>query len=1040
MAGLLAFFEYQMHDLPPQQFKLLELVPPGEKIGLVGRVPPEPVESVEPRRPSSGDYPGPAQAKATHCGWSAPRLRRIVAEFGNEDYYGYDEAIPFVLNDDPSWCPCNINYQLGPNSALMPITTATSDDPGCNSVLQAIHALSVAHNTNWFTPHRDDVSYGVATLTKIPELRIRWPGPSTNPNGDVLLALEIRTVAPSNAKKPASADVFGNEPQPPAFTALYPAKLPYNPYETPSLSTVWWTLPLSRPQSTASATTTSNSSTGSATAATAATAAYSSTITATSSHDETGSNAAATPSSSREPSVKSSTPSTFRSQSVSSSSARSLPVGENQVTTTDSPSARPVTRSNPSSQMASAPGVEKSPSIKETSTIITTAGAQDANGTIVSVTKTYVSSYVEKPPSIVEETSIMITAANTQDVNGTIISATTTYVSFFTITAGIPTRPVALTPLQLNTTSPSDQNTSSTAFTPTNSSTPSLSPLHDPFPDPGQNPPIILPPGPIPPGAGAAFFNLRSETDFLMASLIPVLLATLLSVFVEVISSTLNAVLPFRALRYSGGATAEDSLLLGRGGAGIFGGPRIGVRFWRRWGDALPGMNVLLGWASVALVSLSGEVIRLEFTRSCGDGRGDGPARLRVCAFGLRKAGVPMRIAEGLLVVMMLLVVGMGVLVWRWRTGLGAEPWSVVGMASLISKGEFQSFVKGVHGAEGSRHLTEEEKNMRFGLGFYGASEERYGITIVNVSPLEDKKPIPILTDRDPRERKPVSDPHSSNTVLRRFCRQISPAPIHKETITQLSALVLTAGLLILILYYETITLNTAFEAFMDSQSFGVRILFTTFGIAVSGFWDFNFARTFDSHIHRRLSHPNIAPQHPRTSILLSPPHHIFSIFSQAWLLSIRTAEDVLSLNVATAALLAKFTPILLSNVPFRNTITWRMHEACTWMAVAVLAYMVLVLAASLMWRWCQRGRRSVLQVKPDTIVGCMAYVCDSEVVDDVQGLALLSGKERERLVGNMGRRYLIREVGGRGLRIVSLDFTRLGARGLVEFGRGRKG
>lgn len=52
--------------------------------------------------------------------------------------------------------------------------------------------------------------------------------------------------------------------------------------------------------------------------------------------------------------------------------------------------------------------------------------------------------------------------------------------------------------------------------------------------------------------------------------------------------------------------------------------------------------------------------------------------------------------------------------------------------------------------------------------------------------------------------------------------------------------------------------------------------------------------------------------------------------------------------GASLAAVLARFTPILLSGVPFRLTVTWKMHETYTWMLVCVLGYMVLVLFVSL--------------------------------------------------------------------------------------------
>ena len=66
-----------------------------------------------------------------------------------------------------------------------------------------------------------------------------------------------------------------------------------------------------------------------------------------------------------------------------------------------------------------------------------------------------------------------------------------------------------------------------------------------------------------------------------------------------------------------------------------------------------------------------------------------------------------------------------------------------------------------------------------------------------------------------------------------------------EERIQPLVALVLTTSLLILILYYETTTLDTPSERFMDSQSLGVRILLTAFGTAVGTFWDNSFPRRY---------------------------------------------------------------------------------------------------------------------------------------------------------------------------------------------------
>ncbi|KAM7198952.1 hypothetical protein V8F33_004689 [Rhypophila sp. PSN 637] len=228
---------------------------------------------------------------------------------------------------------------------------------------------------------------------------------------------------------------------------------------------------------------------------------------------------------------------------------------------------------------------------------------------------------------------------------------------------------------------------------------------------------------------------------------------------------------------------------------------------------------------------------------------------------------------------------------------------------------------------------------------------------------------------------------------------------IRKPIVMRVITLIFVVGLPVLILYYENTILDTLFERFMDSQSFGVRLLFTSFGTALSGLWSYHFSQTAEFQIYDRL----VTPKPARESTLLSPPSNIFI---GLWRFS--PTRDILASNIALAALVAKFTPILFSNIPFRNTVTWKMHEAYMWMAVAVLSYMVIVLVGLLGWtsfgeRW--RRRKVHLPVKVDTILGCMHYLVESRMVQVLEGVSMSARKGRDRLVSEMGRLYVLVEV-----------------------------
>lgn len=313
--------------------------------------------------------------------------------------------------------------------------------------------------------------------------------------------------------------------------------------------------------------------------------------------------------------------------------------------------------------------------------------------------------------------------------------------------------------------------------------------------------------------------------------------------------------------------------------------------------------------------------------------------------------------------------------------------------------------------------------------------------------------------------------------------------------------LVLVTGLLILILYYENTILDTPFERFMDSQTYGVRFLFTAMGTGITTFWDYYFScglslllcpfLSLRSRLTKPLlvvdicekqhfsqlqaaapnppdsidsaatsttnlsaattpTNPTTAPA-PPTDPTLSPRktptatttintilspipstelHALYHAFSR------REAQpkDRLTLaSVSMATFLSKFAPILLSGVPFRNTVTWKMHETYTWTLVCVLSYMVLVLGVLLLpravplyllGRFRKNARedtgidgRQLAPTPPTSIAGYMYYVCDSHMLRDFEGLSTASRKARDKAVleTNNSRGHEGDNAGGRG-------------------------
>ncbi|KAK4209478.1 hypothetical protein QBC37DRAFT_294537 [Rhypophila decipiens] len=282
---------------------------------------------------------------------------------------------------------------------------------------------------------------------------------------------------------------------------------------------------------------------------------------------------------------------------------------------------------------------------------------------------------------------------------------------------------------------------------------------------------------------------------------------------------------------------------------------------------------------------------------------------------------------------------------------------------------------------------------------------------MVNEPVLQDRSSIRVTT-RDPppppRSRTKCQTSRG-NISQRRWWHHIIVPPQHKENVLLSIALFLTMALLVLILYYEnTISPDTKFEMFMNSQTFGVRILFTSLGTAATWFWDYYFSCTFYTRLFKQ-AHGKPEGEPARSSILLSPPTNVFlGIYHDNK--KRRLGMIVHGLSIALVALLAKFTPILFANIPFRDTVTFRMHEVCTWLAVFVLGCMILVLCVSI---WVNAMHEKItLPVMPDTIVGGMYYLAGAGMLRDFDSMGLrgVSAKtrkrERDRIVSSMQRMY----------------------------------
>ncbi|KAK3687687.1 hypothetical protein B0T22DRAFT_380006 [Podospora appendiculata] len=492
-----------------------------------------------------------------------------------------------------------------------------------------------------------------------------------------------------------------------------------------------------------------------------------------------------------------------------------------------------------------------------------------------------------------------------------------------------------------------------------------------------------------------------SKGQYFVGFFLPPLLSTLLMIPIRVVDLSAKQFQPWHALTSATGAPAQDSLCLRSNGVyGLV--PSVRSLFG---GQALVLLTTLLILCSALLVPLSAEAIALKLDGSCSE------ANVTGCATNLGVFLGPARGAISLLGVMAVLVAIIIVVMRRWRSGVATNPWTVAGIASLSTNPEvkavFSSLPTGREGRIRHSQLSQALADRKFKLGYFTNHDGNTGYGIM------------VHSEMGSLLRRSASNSSSSSELdVKKNRRKERHLPfLMLSYASRICFLLLLTGVVIVTLYYNIADTDSPFETFMETPSSGARALFTSLGVVISFFWNSFFAgesvackssgrdktdRILDLAVLSPFVLLSRAPQSAQRSVLLSPP--------TSALMGARSAIEQRNLPlvvVAFMAILSDFMPMLLNNVPLRMTQAWMTHLVCTWLAVAMLGVMWLVVVGSFFVTWPH------MPVDPRTIAGAMFYVCDSRMVLCYEGLGVLGKKERDGRVDEMGLKFQFGDIVG---------------------------
>ncbi|KAK0720272.1 hypothetical protein B0H67DRAFT_181584 [Lasiosphaeris hirsuta] len=518
------------------------------------------------------------------------------------------------------------------------------------------------------------------------------------------------------------------------------------------------------------------------------------------------------------------------------------------------------------------------------------------------------------------------------------------------------------------------------------------------------------------------YFHPVSPKEYLTINFFPILLALPVSILAQIANSDLRALLPFNSLTRPNGAMAAHSLFMPNGGLEGF---VNSINLMFKFREPISFLGDLILIFSAFATSLSSEAVGIKMYGSCTEEDSTG------CFMGLAAFKGPSRALEVLLVCLLASIVILGVLLTRWKTGVSSNPQSIAATASLAQDLEtrrlFQSLGVGEGMGSGIRdsEIVERLNCQRFFLGYIQQKDTKggsydYGVTTQEAPP----PPSTFMSRRTGSWRKllptrTLSQEKMNEEVTKAKLRKTGSWPKIGKRLTQqptadwmiLGAVLFLCGLFTLILYYETTQLDSPFEVFMKDQGFGVRVVFTGLGVVISLFWDFHFARVSSMEPYRVLYYHSLPA---KTSVLVQSPTTVFTGLAGALL----RREGFITI-VGFSAVLANFTPVLLSAVPFNPSQTWQTHVATAWAAVGCLGFMVLVLVYGAIF-----VRYPYLPVDPASLGGRIYYLCDSTMLGEFQGMSVLSGKEVSARV-DLKKKYRFGMMrGASGERRIGVDYA----------------
>ena len=498
-----------------------------------------------------------------------------------------------------------------------------------------------------------------------------------------------------------------------------------------------------------------------------------------------------------------------------------------------------------------------------------------------------------------------------------------------------------------------------------------------------------------------------TRREYLIGAFLPTVLAVLFSIPWYILFTAVQEMEPFYQLADPQGALARDSICLDY---------RAYVNVVTTLKAGLRGHFVVLwaGLCSIAVLALAPLASETVFIGFVGEGRCTATSSRDACHPQLSVYPVAARAVQGILGLVAVLTICIAITISRRNSGVYANPSSIAGIATLFQN---QTLIDEFRQLDpdgfDSRRLEAQLQGNRYRLGHF---QHRDGSIDYGIMRCTEETFYSDDTDPNSQHSRAIApDKNRKYTTVSVTPVEAEPTQPRKpkpdyflHSATVVAFAVFVSGLLTLVVYYNQTGGDTAFERFMDSQTFGVTFMFTAVGVMLKMYWGVVDDDLRATHPHRLLllassSSSSLASPAARQSILASPPSNpfagvVYSLRRMTWL------PGWLSI----VAVLTEPLIVALANIPFKPGTAYMAYLVSTYITIGVLSLMLLGLFGVL-GRQKVNGelmRRGTEAARERTVGRVMGLVCGSCMLSEFRGLAELEKKSRDEVVQGWGKGY----------------------------------